>query len=68
VPKRRGPAEGRTTWNFREGNMCPVCIASAAVMTVGAGLTGGILALYSGKFRKFFRANGFGLFRKIKEK
>jgi hypothetical protein len=48
--------------------MCPACIASAAVMTVGAGLTGGILALYSGKFRKFFRANSLGLFQKIKEK
>ena len=68
MPKRGGPAEGRTIWNFRGGNMCPACIASAAVLTVGAGLTGGILALCSGKLRKVFRANGLGLFQKIKEK
>jgi hypothetical protein len=49
--------------------MCPACIASAAVMTAaGAGSTGGILAVCIGKFRKFFRANGLGLFQKIKEK
>jgi hypothetical protein len=47
--------------------MCPACIASAAVMAAGAGSTGGILACV-GKFRKFFRANGLGLFQKIKEK
>jgi hypothetical protein len=43
--------------------MCPVCIASTAVMVAGAGSTGGILAAYMGKLRKFFRANGLGLFR-----
>ena len=48
--------------------MCPACIASTAVMVAGAGSTGGILAVYIGKFKKFFRANGFGLFQKIKEK
>jgi hypothetical protein len=48
--------------------MCPACIASAAVMAAGAGSTGGILALCIGKFRNFFRANGLGLFQKIKEK
>jgi hypothetical protein len=48
--------------------MCPVCIVSAAVMAAGAGSTGGILAVYIGKFRKFFTANGLGLFQKIKEK
>jgi hypothetical protein len=48
--------------------MCPVCIASAAVMAAGAGSTGGILAVCIGKFRKFFRANGLGLFQKIQEK
>jgi hypothetical protein len=48
--------------------MCPVCIASAAVMAAGAGSTGGVLAVYIGKFKKFFRANGLGLFHKIKEK
>jgi hypothetical protein len=47
--------------------MCPVCIASAAVMAAGAGSTGGILAVYIGKFRRFFR-DGLGLFHKIKEK
>jgi hypothetical protein len=48
--------------------MCPVCIASAAVMATGAGSTGGILAVCISKFRKFVRANGLGLFQKIKEK
>jgi hypothetical protein len=46
--------------------MCPACIASAAVMAAGAGSTGGILAVCIGKFRKFFRANGLGLFQKIR--
>jgi hypothetical protein len=48
--------------------MCPVCIVRAAVMAAGAGSTGGILAVYIGKFRNFFTANGLGLFQKIKEK
>jgi hypothetical protein len=48
--------------------MCPACIAGAAVMAAGAGSTGGILAVCIGKFRKVFRANGLGLFLKIKEK
>jgi hypothetical protein len=48
--------------------MCPVCIASAAVMAAGAGSTGGILAACIGKFKSFFRASGRGLFRKNKEK
>jgi hypothetical protein len=36
--------------------MCPACIASTAVMVAAAGSTGGILAVYIGKFRNFFRA------------
>jgi hypothetical protein len=48
--------------------MCPACIASAAAMAAGAGSTGGILAACIGKFRKFFKANGFGRFHKTKEK
>ena len=48
--------------------MCPVCIASTAVMVAGAGSTGGILAVCIGKIRRFFRANGLGLFQKTKEK
>ena len=44
--------------------MCPACIASVAVMIAGAGSTGGILAVCIGKFRKFFSANGLGLFQK----
>ena len=48
--------------------MCPACIASAAVMAAGAGSTGGILAVWIGKFRKLTKANGLGLFQKIKEK
>jgi hypothetical protein len=50
------------------GNMCPVCIASAAAMAAGAGSTGGILAVFIGGFRKLFKASGFGLFQKAKEK
>jgi hypothetical protein len=48
--------------------MCPACIANAAVMAAGAGSTGGILAVCIGKFRKFLRTNGLGLFQKIQEK
>jgi hypothetical protein len=40
--------------------MCPVCIASTAVMVAGAGSTGGILAVCLAKFQKFFRINRFG--------
>jgi hypothetical protein len=47
--------------------MCPVCIASAAVLAAGAGCTGGILAVCIGKIRNFFRAKGLRLFQKIKE-
>ena len=51
-----------------EGNMCPACIASVAVMAAGAGSTGGILAVCVGKFRKFFKANGLGRIKKIEKK
>jgi hypothetical protein len=37
-------------------------------MAAGAGSTGGILAVCVGKFRRFVKANGLGLFQKIKEK
>src|SRR5271166_3707947 len=43
--------------------MCPVCIASTAVIVAGAGSTGGILSVCIGKFRKFFRVNHVGLFQ-----
>ena len=65
---RKLRARTETAWKFREVNMCPACIATAAVMAAGAGSTGGILAVYIGKFRKFFSASGPGLFQKIKEK
>jgi hypothetical protein len=48
--------------------MCPACIASVAVMAAGAGSTGGILAVYIGKFKKNFRTNSLSLFQKMKEK
>ena len=48
--------------------MCPVCIASTAVMIAGAGSAGGILAVCIGKFKNFFKANRPGLFQKTKEK
>jgi len=47
--------------------MCPACVASTAVMFVGAGSTGGILAVCIGRFTKFFRAYRPGLFQKTKE-
>ncbi len=48
--------------------MCPACISSTAVMVAAATSSGGILAVCIGKFRKFFRASGLGLFQKTKEK
>jgi hypothetical protein len=45
--------------------MCPICIASTAVVA-GAGSTGGILAVCVGKFRSFLKSNLF--FQKSKEK
>ena len=48
--------------------MCPACIASAAVIVAGAGTGGGILALFLGKFREFFKANRPGLFHNTEEK
>jgi hypothetical protein len=48
--------------------MCPACISSTAVMVAAATSTGGILAVCIGKFRKFFRVSGLGLFQKTKEK
>ena len=48
--------------------MCPVCIASAAMMAAGVGSTGGILAVCIGGFRRFFRANRLAPFQNAKEK
>jgi hypothetical protein len=48
--------------------MCPVCIASTAVIVAGAGSTGGILAVCVGRFRRFFRANVLTPIQKTKEK
>ncbi len=47
--------------------MCPVCIASTAVIVAGAGSTGGILAVFISKLRKFFRPNRLSSFQKTKE-
>jgi hypothetical protein len=65
--KRRVPAYARTNHTFRGENMCPVCIASTAVIVAGAGSTGGILAICVGKFRRIFRTNRLGLVQKTKE-
>ena len=46
--------------------MCPACIESTLAIVAGAGSTGGILALCVGKFRKYFRTNGFLSKRKEK--
>jgi hypothetical protein len=43
-------------------------MASTAVMLAGIGSTGEIVAICIGKFRKFVRASGLGLFQKTKEK
>ena len=48
--------------------MCPLCIASTAVIVAGAGSTGGILAVIIGTFKRVFRANRLAPFQKIKEK
>jgi hypothetical protein len=47
--------------------MCPVCIASTAVMVAGASSTGGILAVCIGKFRKLSGSNGLSPLQKTKE-
>jgi hypothetical protein len=48
--------------------MCPVCIASTAVMIAGAGSTGGILAVCIGKFRKLSGSTGLNPLQKTEEK
>jgi len=48
--------------------MRPACSTDIAVMIAGAASTGGNLAACIGKFRKFFRTSGLGLFQKTKEK
>jgi membrane protein YqaA with SNARE-associated domain len=48
--------------------MCPACIESTVVMVAAAGSTGGILAVYIGKFRKLFKASSLNLFQKAKER
>jgi hypothetical protein len=57
-----------TIRSLQEGHMCPACIASTAVVVAGVGSTGGILGVFFGKFRKFFRASGLGLLQKTREK
>ena len=47
--------------------MCPACIASTAAIVAGAGSTGGILAVFIGKFRRVFDVSRLGLFQKTKE-
>ncbi len=48
--------------------MCPLCIASAALLAAGTVSTGGILAVYIGKLKKHFTATGPDPFHKAKEK
>jgi len=48
--------------------MCPVCIASTAVMVAEAASAGGILAVCIGKIRKVFGANRVGRIQQGKEK
>jgi hypothetical protein len=51
-----------------EEYMCPICIASTAVVVAGAGSTGGVLAVCIAKFRRFFSANQLDPFQETKEK
>jgi hypothetical protein len=53
----------RSKDKLAEGRMCPACIANAAVVIVGAGSTGGILAVCIGKFKTFFTANRLSRFQ-----
>jgi hypothetical protein len=46
--------------------MCPACLENTAVVIAGAGSLGGILALYTGKFR-IFRASALALFQKANQ-
>jgi hypothetical protein len=43
-------------------------MASTAALVAGVGSTGGILAVFIGKFRRMFRSSGLDLFHKGKEK
>jgi hypothetical protein len=52
---------------LEEQHMCPVCIASTAVMVAGAGSAGGIVAVCLGRFRGFFKVDRLGLRQKAKE-
>jgi hypothetical protein len=52
----------------KEIDMCPVCVANAAAMVSGAGSTGGVLAVYIGKFKKFFATNRRSQSQRTKEK
>jgi hypothetical protein len=36
--------------------MCPVCIANATAIVAGAGSTGGVLAVFIGKLKRFLAA------------
>jgi hypothetical protein len=47
--------------------MCPACIASAVVTVAAAGSAGGILAVFTGKLRRFFRMISRVSYRKPKE-
>ena len=35
--------------------MCPACIATTTILVAGTGSAGGLLAVCTAKFRKFFR-------------
>jgi hypothetical protein len=48
--------------------MCPVCIASTAAMVAGTASTGGILAVFIGRFRRILRLRSLSLFGRSKEK
>jgi hypothetical protein len=48
--------------------MCPVCVASAVVITATSASTGGILAVCIGKVKNFFTASGLNPKQKIREK
>jgi hypothetical protein len=44
--------------------MCPACIESTAMMVAAAGSTGGVLAMFIARFRKFFSFSNLNPFQK----
>jgi hypothetical protein len=48
--------------------MCPICIASSALMVAGAGSVAGVLVACIAKFRRYFTAAGTLPLQRTQEK